>query len=137
MILGVDALNLEADRRGMGRYVRSVLSGLKTFEDVEVRLILRNMLRDLHKTPVDVLWYPWNGIRFSLPVPKIVSMYDAFAFTFPARNLVARLREQRPIRRAASAADEITTISNWSAAQLHIQLGIAREKITVLPPVVD
>ncbi|HEV2261854.1 MAG TPA: glycosyltransferase family 1 protein, partial [Candidatus Rubrimentiphilum sp.] len=137
MILGVDALNLEADRRGMGRYVRSVLRGLKTIKDVEVRLIFRNMLRDLRKTDVDVLWYPWNGIRFTLPVPKIVSIYDAFAFTFPARNIVARLRERRPIRRAVRMADEVTTISNWSAAQLYAQLGIAREKITILPPIID
>lgn len=137
MILGVDGLNLASDRRGMGRYVRSVLHGLKTFEDVEVCLILRNMLRDLHKTPIDVLWYPWNGIRFGAGVPKIVSIYDAFAFTFPARNIVARWREQGPIRQAARAADEITTISNWSAAQLQTHLGIARETITVLPPVID
>lgn len=150
MILGVDALNLAADRRGMGRYVRLVLRGLKSLE-IQFRLIAPGpvsgedakfaadwiALPDLPKTHLDAVWYPWNGIRFKAPAPSIVSIYDAFAFTFPAHNLIARWREQRPIRRAARTADRVTTISRWSAQQLHVQLDIPPDSIAVLSPVID
>jgi len=37
VILAVDAFNLAADRRGMGRSVRRILSGLEAQNEAEVR----------------------------------------------------------------------------------------------------
>jgi hypothetical protein len=121
MRLGVDAFNLAADRRGMGRLVRGTLERLERFEDVEVIRIVRTPQpgaaapRDLPHLQLDAVWYPWNGMRFAPHAPAIVTINDPFAFTYPHRSPVARWREQAPIRRALRKADCIFTISQWGA----------------------
>ena len=90
MILAVDAYNLAADRRGMGRYVRQVLRGLETLRENDVRLVVRNKragesltrefsyplieARDLRSNPPDAVWYPWNGMRFDAHAPAIATI---------------------------------------------------------------
>jgi len=151
--LAIDAFNLAADRRGMGRYVRRVLYGLQALGESDVQLIVRDRRnsqalerefdypaiepRDLRRAPPDAVWYPWNGIRFAPHAPSIVTIYDPFAFTFPHKNFIARRREQGPIRRALREADRIVTISDWSASELRSRFGIAAGRITVVPPVVE
>jgi glycosyltransferase involved in cell wall biosynthesis len=151
--LAIDAFNLAADRRGMGRYVRRVLYGLQALGEDDVQLVVRDRrkaqalegefdyplieARDLRRTPPEALWYPWNGIRFEPNAPSIVTIYDPFAFTFPHKNLIARLREQVPIRRALREADAIVTISEWSANELRRLFGIAGGRIAVATPVVE
>ena len=153
MRLAIDAFNLAADRRGMGRYVRRVLYGLQALGEDDVRLVVRDRrkaqalegefdyslieARELRDSPPDAVWYPWNGIRFAAHAPSIVTIYDPFAFTFPHGNFIARLREQAPIRRAVREADAIVTISEWSASELRGLFGIASARITVVPPVIE
>src|SRR5579864_683518 len=109
LTLAVDVFNLAADKRGMGRYVRRALYGLQALGEDGVRLVVRDRreaqplesefdyplieTRNLRESPPDAVWYPWNGIRFAPHAPSIVTIYDAFAFTFPHKNLVARVRE--------------------------------------------
>jgi len=153
VILAVDAFNLGADRRGMGRYVRRVLAGLQALGESDVRLVVRDPRRsqalagefdyplieprDLRRTPAAAVWYPWNGMRFSPHAPSIVTIYDPFAFTFAHKNVIARLREQLPIRRALRDANAIATISQWSAAELRRIFGIAPGRLAIVPPAVD
>ncbi len=153
MTLVIDAFNLAADRRGMGRYVRRVLYGLPALGEDDVRLIVRDRRkaqalegefgcrliepRDLRRVRPSAVWYPWNSIRFAPHAPSIVTIYDPFAFTFAHRNFIARLREQAPIRRALRDADLIVTISDWSARELRSRFDIAAERIAVVPPVVE
>jgi len=148
MRLGVDASNLARDRRGMGRFVRSVLRAAVAAEDIELELLSTRggddapIAAEFPGVPVrraaagaryDVVWYPWNGVRFSTKAPALVTIYDAFAFDEPARGWVARRREQAPIRRAAREAERVATISAWSRERIVAQLGIERERITVVP----
>jgi glycosyltransferase involved in cell wall biosynthesis len=151
--LAVDALNLTADRRGMGRYVRQILDQWTHDPGIEVSLLVRDaghraplqaefgldvrMLRDAKRTAFDAVWYPWNGIRFELPARRVVTMHDAFAFTEPARGWLARRREQRPIRIAAARADALATVSRWSARELSRTLGLPRERFTITGNVCD
>ncbi len=153
MILAVDAYNLAADRRGMGRYVRQVLRGLQTLGTYDVRLVVRNKragesvtsefpyplieARDLRRNPPGAVWYPWNGIRFEPHAPAIATIYDTFAFAFPHKNFFARRKEQRPILRAAREAQAIVTISRWSAEQLQQRLGIEPGRIAIAPPAIE
>ena len=152
-VLGVDALNLVADRRGMGRFARTVLQGLRHRGDVEVRLIVRDSahadilrdetgmaalpIRDLRRSAFDAVWYPWNGVRFTARSPNFVTIHDTFAFTRPHRELVARWREQAPIRRAIRTANAFTTISEWSADQICRLFPIARSRVDVINPIPD
>jgi glycosyltransferase involved in cell wall biosynthesis len=81
----------------------------------------------------DVVWYPWNGIRFRCAAPALVTIHDAFAFEEPAREPIARWREQSPIRRAARAATKISTISQWSANGIVKTLHIDPARLAVVP----
>lgn len=143
MKIGVDAFNLAADRRGMGRLVRQTLERLERTSGVEVVRILRKpepgavTPRDLAALHLDAVWYPWNGMRFAPHAPAIVTINDPFAFTYPHRNLVARWREQTPIRRAIRKADEIFTISHWGAGELQRLFGVPAQRIRVVLPAVD
>ncbi len=153
MILAVDAYNLAADRRGMGRYVRQVFRGLQALGEIDVRLVVRNKradeslgdefsypviaARDLRRDRADAVWYPWNGMRFDPHAPAIATIYDTFAFSFPHKNFIARRREQQPILRAAREAKAIVTISHWSAAELQERLGIEPDRIAIAPPAIE
>ncbi|MDP9018482.1 MAG: glycosyltransferase family 4 protein [Candidatus Eremiobacteraeota bacterium] len=153
MKVAVDAANLIHDRRGMGRYVRSILAELPG-HGIEPILVCRTendcaRVRELGMrlhvcTPVqaraqrvEASWFPWNGMRFDLRVPSVLSVYDLFAFENPHRNIVARFREQRPIARGIAKAQSIATISEWSARQIVERFGVRRSRVTILPPALD
>jgi glycosyltransferase involved in cell wall biosynthesis len=134
--LAVDAWNLADDHRGMGRYVRRILSDFERESDLDVTLLTRKDPRA--KENFDAIWYPWNGLRFEIPRARsLVTMYDPFAFTYPARDFVARWREQNPIRRAAKQATVLATISAWSASELARVLDRNVADFTIIPPVPD
>jgi len=85
----------------------------------------------------DAVWFPFNGMRYRVAAPAAVTMYDAFAFTEPARGRVARFREQTPMRRAARRASLVMTISGWSRAEIARELGLDAAAIEVIPPAPD
>jgi glycosyltransferase involved in cell wall biosynthesis len=141
--LGVDAFNLDADRRGMGRLVRQTLDELRDAPETQVLLVERTqqlgsvMPQDLRGLHLDAVWYPWNGMRFAPHAPAIVTINDPFAFTYAHRNFVARLREQAPVRRAIRKADLIFTISQWGARELQRLFNVREERLRVVLPGID
>jgi len=153
--IGVDAANFPQDRRGMGRVARGVLAVARASGDVAVELIslrrkndaalaaefgdlpLRRPAQAARRGTYDVVWYPWNGMRFRSVAPALVTINDAFAFEEPHREAIARWREQAPIRRAVRDATRISTISRWSAERLVRVLGVAPERITIIHPAPD
>jgi len=153
--LGIDAGNFARDRRGMGRVARTVIaaaraSGEVALELISVRrgddaalaaefgeLLLQRPSQAARRDAYDVVWYPWNGMRFRSAAPTLVTINDAFAFDEPHRDAIARWREQAPIRRAAREATRISTISNWSRERLARALGIDPARIAVIHPAAD
>jgi glycosyltransferase involved in cell wall biosynthesis len=150
--IGVDALNLRADTRGMGRYVRPILQTLAAQRDPNLTLLVRDenegaRLQALFETPVhvahirtartsgayDVVWYPWNAMRFPSGAPTLLTVNDDFAFSFPARDFIARRREQAPIARGVRRATAIATISQWAREQIARRFGRDRATIGVIP----
>jgi glycosyltransferase involved in cell wall biosynthesis len=117
MRVAVDAWNLADDRRGMGRYIRHIRKDWESVPDLDVTLLVKNDERKWQN--FDAVWYPWNSMRFEIPRHRsVVTMHDAFAFTHPARDFVARWREQAPIRKAAKLGTAFVTVSKWSAGEL-------------------
>jgi len=151
MRIGIDAANFVQDRRGMGRFVRSVVRAAQADPQIAVEFIslrrrddaplrsefagvpLHRPARAARRDAYDVVWYPWNGIRFHCAAPSLVTIHDAFAFDEPAHEPVARWREQSPIRRAARSATKISTISQWSAARILKVLPIEPARLAVIP----
>jgi glycosyltransferase involved in cell wall biosynthesis len=143
MRLAVDAFNLAADRRGMGRIVRQVLESLQRLGGVETVLVYRRKdeggitPRELRSAEIDAIWYPWNAMRFRPHAPSIATINDLFAFTYPARGFIARRREQSPIRRAIRNADLLFTISNWNALELTRQFRVDASRVRVVTPPIE
>jgi glycosyltransferase involved in cell wall biosynthesis len=152
MTVAVDGYNLAGDRRGMGRVVRGMLARL---HDLGVALVLvakndsdaRALQREfpfpairanqLSAKKPDAVWYPWNGMRFTPPARAVVTIHDPFAFTYPHRNIVARYREQAPIRRAIAQADDIVAVSRWTASQLQRLFRVNAARLRVIPNGID
>jgi glycosyltransferase involved in cell wall biosynthesis len=151
--VAVDAFNLVADRRGMGRYARTILTDFRERADLAITLLVRDpshvpilqnefgcaveTARAARTRRFDAVWYPWNGVRFELPAPKMVTVHDAFAFTHPAGDPIARWRERRPIRRALRIADRLATVSDWSANELARACAVDASRFSIIAPVPD
>ena len=150
MRLAVDAINLRADERGMGRLVRGMLPVLAANATIALlvrdpgdeRALASQLPPGIAFAPVrsaaargryDAVWCPWNGLRFRAAAPLLVTICDDFAFRFPARDWIARRREQGPIRRAVRDAAALVTISAWSRDALAARFGLVPERIDVLP----
>jgi glycosyltransferase involved in cell wall biosynthesis len=150
--VGIDAANLARDRRGIGRIVRGVLRAGAEDPRFDVVLLAskradRALLRaefpalDIRATApprgpegLDVVWFPFNGMRYHVTAPSVVSINDAFAFTEPHPQRIARYREQAPIRRAAREAAQVVTISRWSRTEIVRELGYPMERIAIVEP---
>jgi glycosyltransferase involved in cell wall biosynthesis len=150
--LAVDAINLRADARGMGRYVRPLLRNLAARPDIALTLLVREprtaaAYRAIVGDRIDVaplsaararhafngVWYPWNGMRFRSSAPALVTINDDFAFAYPARGLIARRREQAPIARAVRTAAHFCTISAWSRNRLVERFALCADRISIVP----
>jgi glycosyltransferase involved in cell wall biosynthesis len=92
---------------------------------------------ELAREPVDAVWYPWNGMRFTPHAPAIVTVHDVFAFTYPHRNFVARWREQAPIKRAIKEADAILAVSRWTASEIYRIFRVRKDRLKVVPNALD
>lgn len=158
--IGIDAWNLLGDRRGIGRYTRALIREWTTnFADqVELTLLVPESpawwhaaryryeaggrkLRVRHRTAVhrarfDVLWFPWNGLSWSAPGPKVAVLHDASLFALPL-PATERERELRPFRRAVSEGAHIITDSHYTRQELMKYLGLSSDSIDVVPLGVD
>ncbi len=148
--VAIDGGNLANDRRGMGRYARGAIAHMQS-EGVALRFVTddaaaaRILREEFGRESVvsqrsarmrgayDAAWYPFNGMRFRCAAPALVTMHDAFAFDEPARDIVARWREQQPMRRAAHYARAIHTDSHWSETRLRAALSLEPERVDVVP----
>jgi O-antigen biosynthesis alpha-1,2-mannosyltransferase len=151
--LAIDAENFGRDRRGMGRVARGIARAALGAGDFGVTFLLRKRSderglraafpeRTVAVRPAsdakaagrfDVVWYPWNGMRFPSRAPSLLTINDAFAFAYPARDFIARRREQNPIVRGAKGATRVVTCSGFSAGELARTLGLHRERIAIVP----
>jgi glycosyltransferase involved in cell wall biosynthesis len=136
----------------MGRIVRGVLRAAASRGDIDVTLLTRERrawpddpeaallatLRFAHPASArrrgayDVVWYPWNGIRFGATAPALAHIHDTFALQEDG-NWIARRRVCKPLWRAAREADRIATDSAWSRAQIERDLRVRSDRIVVIP----
>jgi glycosyltransferase involved in cell wall biosynthesis len=159
--IGVDAWNLVQDRRGIGRYVRMILSRWVRWEPqrVECSLIIPERFTwfekrryldtvDFGPMPVryrgsvarcgfDAMWFPWNGLSWTAPGVKVATIHDGFFFAWPPHDAEVAAREQAPARAAASHAARIITDSHFSKSELVKFLEYDPDRIDVVHLGVD
>lgn len=150
--LAVDAHDLLADDRGIGRYLQAVLSRFARMPDIELTLLSRALLpeRDAQRfarlleipevrvrgrvpRDADVVWHPWNGTFVRTEKPAVVTLHDAAPFAFPAPDRKTRDSQQAPFRRSAASARAIVCDSAFSAAEARAHLAIPAARLHVVP----
>jgi glycosyltransferase involved in cell wall biosynthesis len=139
------------DRRGIGRYVRGLLRRFAAFDDVALTLIVaapfpflerggfrallgsdRFALKRRIPAECDVAWHPWNGTFVSGASPAVATIHDVVPFAYPDPDPRKRASQQEPFMRSAQAS-AIVTDSAFSAQEIERHLGVAAERITVVP----
>jgi glycosyltransferase involved in cell wall biosynthesis len=154
--LGVDAVNLLHDRRGIGRYARALLRRWASGGSDRVRLTLlvphlfpalvRARLRaqvgadiavarrtQAGQMGLDAVWYPWNGMTWIAPVRAVATVHDVWPFESPAPDARRLRNEQEPFRTTARVAERILADSNFTKGEIVRHLGAAEDKIRVVP----
>jgi|HubBroStandDraft_2_1064218.scaffolds.fasta_scaffold66529_2 glycosyltransferase involved in cell wall biosynthesis len=157
MRIAIDAGNFARDRRGMGRIARTIANGLLAAGDVAATFLVerprdeagireafagqaidvRPAATALAADAYDVVWFPWNGMRYDAAAPVLLTLNDVFAFTDAHPERIAREREQAPIRRGSARADRIVTISQWSKGEIARVLEVDPQRIAVIAPAPD
>ena len=154
--LGVDAVNLLHDRRGIGRYARALLRRWIAGERDRVRVTLlvphlfpglvRSRLaqevgagaaiarrNDAGRLGLDGVWYPWNGMTWIAPVRSVATVHDVWPFESVSSDARRRRNEQEPFRTTARIARGILADSEFTKREIVRHLGAAEEKIRVVP----
>ena len=164
MRLAVDLSFFVTDQRGMGRVVRCLLKELladttdewllfvrkpeniapveKWIREVNPALQAKTILAgELSKHTVDICWYPWNRVDVR---PKsgrcVVTINDVNPFVYPYQSIWRwwdQRKDENRFRKAAAAADQIVTISDFSRREIIRYLGVDAKKIHVMPLGVD
>ncbi|MBC5804731.1 MAG: glycosyltransferase family 4 protein [Candidatus Eremiobacter antarcticus] len=159
--VGVDAWNLPWDRRGIGRYTRSILRRWLQWQGARLRLTLvvperftlavaNRYRREVDDFTVgvcsrhaaaaqrfDVLWYPWNGMSWLSAHPSVATLHDASVFALPPSEHEAAQREQLPFRTAAGHAKKIITDSHFAKSELTHYLDLTNDAVEVVHLGVD
>ena len=154
--LGVDAANLLVDRRGIGRYARSLLVRFAGMRDrLELVLLVphlftgsahRQLAESLGmasfsvarraragKLGLDLIWFPWNGMTWAPSVRAVATVHDVWPFVSPAVNPRIRPNEQRPFRETAARAARIIADSAFTKSEIVRHLGVPENRIDVVP----
>lgn len=152
--LGVDAWNLPGDHRGIGRYLREILSVWWTSarSRVDVTLIVPEWhtwtvrpryLREVEERPyrlvsraghrragLDALWFPFNGCSWTnFALPAAATLHDASNFVVEDYDPRARTI----FRAAAQRCRALITDSRFAQGELARELQIAPERIVPIP----
>ena len=164
--LGIDLQSAVDDFRGMGRVVRSLLTCfLRDYQQHEYVLFAKNpsqieplkfmalsiapdfqgfrlsTLADLPGSELDVCWYPWSRIDLAPKSGrKVVTIHDMARFAFPHTGFFSRWDQRRDEQRyhqAVRLADQVITISAFSAAEIEKYLKLPADRIPVIMYGVD
>jgi glycosyltransferase involved in cell wall biosynthesis len=151
--IGVDAWNLRGDRRGIGRYLREILTQWNTLRDrVSVSLIVPEwhtwtvrshyrravpgcdfpvVSRSLHRRArLDALWFPFNGCSWlDFDLPAVATLHDASPFVLDGYNVDTRVLFYNAVARCRA----LITDSIFSQHELARILQIAPERLIPIP----
>lgn len=150
--VGIDVSPLALTRAGTARYITSLLASLEEEESLELRPYsfdgagrARRIVRDTawylgalpaaaRRDRVDVLHCPSPRAPFSSRVPLVVTIHDVAVLRHPtAFNRWTRAYSAFALPRVARAASAIVTGSQFTADELRELLGVAADKVRVIP----
>ncbi len=150
--VGVDVSPLALTQAGTARYLTSLLAGLESENDVELRRYemggsgrLRKIVRDAawypvglprsaRRSGVDVLHAPTMRAPFRSSVPLVVTIHDLAVLRGPRTfNRWTRKYSAIALPRVARAADAIVVGSEFSRDEVVELLAVPEAKVRVIP----
>jgi alpha-1,3-rhamnosyl/mannosyltransferase len=154
--IALDAHDLVRDERGIGRYVRAVVSRLARRTGVRLTLIVREpfawrfagaFARALERPSVtvrsrvprdaDVTWHPWNGTFLATDGPAAATIHDVAPFAFPDSDPRRRDSQQAPFVRTATRASAIACDSAFTSSEVERYLSVPPKRLHVIPLAAD
>jgi glycosyltransferase involved in cell wall biosynthesis len=145
----VDVTPLAQTRAGTARYLRGLLAHL---DGVEVRRVSFPATSRVRAAVADAFWYPRlrvDGVdvlhcpTFRGPVsagrtPLVVTVHDLAVLRHPEWfNRWTRVYSRLAVPRVVAAAARVVAVSEFTKRELVSLLGVAPEKIRVVPNAVD
>ncbi|MBV8459869.1 MAG: glycosyltransferase family 4 protein [Candidatus Eremiobacteraeota bacterium] len=160
MHVAVDAANLTRDRRGIGRYVRAMLTRwLEQRDVVRITLLVPDVLVGQARTRLtrilsrdelavrrrnavrslapDLVWYPWNGMTWTSPFVNIATVHDVWPFVSPAAAPATRRREQTSYLTMAAQTRAIIANSHFTQMEITRYLPVPESRVHVVHMGVD
>ena len=160
----IDATHLRQSEGGIARYIRGLIAGLSSRDDVKVLelgggpRVKRGTLRKKVLTAgLDLVWYPWLGRNraaslkadiyhcpgprgpvFGGRLPVVMTIHDLIPFLFPeTMTRWSRSYSRVTHRRMAAVADRIICPSHDTARDVVEMLGADEQRVRVIPLGVD
>lgn len=160
--LGIEATRLLQEKRGIGRYVRSLLAEfLRLRPDLRITLFAKRGdieplraslpvafregasghavvdIGELRATRADVVWYPWNAIRVPAEhAAMVVTVHDiAPMLQLDHRwwKVYKRFRHARLFQLALERAARVIAISGFTASEIRRWLAVDEQRLRVVP----
>ncbi len=158
MKLGIDVSWIAEDRRGMGRYVRSLLPiMLADYPENEYTLFHRKkfpenqishaldeigLARDKYAlcradrcawSKTDLVWYPWARIDFAMTeAAKAITIHDVADIELAHGSFLMQMNLRKRIAGYIAKSDIVITDSEFSKREIIKHLKIEEEKIKVI-----
>ena len=88
---------------------------------------------DAAKSGVQLVWFPWNGMTWTSPLPSVVTVHDLWPFASPSPDVGRRAREQSHYLRAVKSARRFIAVSYFTAGELVARLGVDAARVDVIP----
>ncbi|HYK52801.1 MAG TPA: glycosyltransferase family 1 protein [Candidatus Eremiobacteraceae bacterium] len=85
------------------------------------------------KSGVQLVWFPWNGMTWTSPLPSVVTVHDLWPFAAPSPDERKRAREQSHYLQAVESARRFIAVSRFTAGELVAHLNIDAARIDVIP----
>jgi glycosyltransferase involved in cell wall biosynthesis len=154
MRVGIDVSPLVQTRAGTARHVRGLVGALRGREGLELELLSFGGPGRVSSVARDAAWYPLglrrHARRFDLVhcttfrgpagagVPLVLTVHDLAVLRYPeAFPRWHRLYGQTALRRTLRAADAVVAVSEFSRDEAVALVGVAAERVRVVPNGVD
>jgi alpha-1,3-rhamnosyl/mannosyltransferase len=135
--IGVDARFIGRDRRGMGRYVSSLLEAFAACGSEHEIVLLDDRAASNPPRDIDVCWHPWNRADLSLPgAVSVVTIHDLAPLATPRPGVFRTRSRRHDVRRIADAvtnAGWIVAVSDFTRNEILARFPCDPARVVVIP----
>jgi len=135
VVIDGTALRDGSQFRGIGTYLRHLLTGLESYDDIEPVVVTlgRRPHRDIERAGAALLHSPAQSPPRRSPVPWVQTLHDLTPLAFKHPLLDADRRRWQRVGPRLRDADAVICVSESSATQARDLLGVDPSRLRVVP----